>query len=299
MKQITYSASILAALATLSFSSVSSAATEQQLLRCMDTQFEQGAYGQYYGMTYHGTDQVCGGDDLGSGRIGINDDGTIRVELNNANHDPFVLYEVYWIPVGQDPVTHRVMVGNIMTDCNGNASNTLRDISAPVDSTTAAETDISARVGNKDAGNFYFYSRGPWGFSDDGTCKPSTYNTSDGTEYGTVANPELWGSTSNPFFDGVQFISGYELTGGSDSGEPHDNPDKPDFVMAGPFNGIQDTDLILYAECEGDGEKPEHCMIHDPAKDPEFNPEHGEGFYDPACEAEGEKPEYCMIPVAE
>lgn len=211
MAQVTRSTSILAAVFAFSFSADSSAATEQQLLRCMDTQFEQGAYGQYYGMTYHGTDQVCGGDDLGSGSIRINDDGTIAVTLDSANHDPFVMYEVYWIPVGQDPVTHRVMVGNILTDCNGDADNTLRDISAPIDALTGSEVDIVSRVGNKDAGNFYFYSRGPWGFTDDGTCLPATFNTTDGTPYGNVANPVLWGGTSNPLFDGVQFISGYEL----------------------------------------------------------------------------------------
>ncbi len=271
MTQVTRIAGILTAFAALGFSAHSLAATEQQLLRCTDTQFEQGAYGQYYGMTYHGTSNVCGGDDLGSGSIAINDNGTISVELVAANHDPFVLYEVYWIPVGQDPVTHRVMVGNLLTDCDGNANNTLRDISAPIDATTGAEVDISVRVGNKDAGNFYLYSRGPWGFTDDGTCSPSTYNTTDGTEYGNVGNPVLWGSTSNPLFDGVQFISGYELP---ESASPK--------WEIGPhvFDGTILTHPTPMHEpdpaCEGDGEKPEHCMILDPQFDPSLDP-----AYDP------------------
>lgn len=273
MTQFTRIAGILGAVAAFGFSAHSSAATEQQLLRCMDTQFEQGAYGQYYGMTYHGTDRVCGGDDLGSGSIMINDDGTISVELVNANHDPFVLYEVYWIPVGQDPVTHRVMVGNVMTDCNGNASNTLRDISAPIDSTTAAPVDIRTRVGNQDAGNFYFYSRGPWGFTDDGSCNPATYNTMDGTEHGGVANPVLWGGTSNPLFDGVQFISAYQLPQSTGTGWE---------VGHHIFDGSikLDPDLSLHydpaCEDEGDGEKPEHCLVVDPEFDPNLDPN-----YDP------------------
>ena len=251
MKNLTRLTQIAVAVCTLWNSGSAFAATEQQLLRCSDTQFEQGAYGQYYGMTYHGTDSVCGGDDLGSGTVGINDDGTIHVTMTDANHDPFVMYEVYWIPVGQDPVTHRVMVGNILTDCDGNADNTLRDISSPADQYSGAEVDITARVGNKDAGNFYFYSRGPYGHNDDGTCQPLNYNTSDNTENGTVNNPVLWGSTSNPLFDGVQFISGYEITG-SGSGLPFEvldttiiNPDGPMIPTPGPFPG---------GEGEGEGE---------------------------------------------
>ena len=54
--------SALIVLASAGFSHLSQAETHQQLLRCTDTQFEQGAYGQYYGMTYHGTDNVCGGE---------------------------------------------------------------------------------------------------------------------------------------------------------------------------------------------------------------------------------------------
>ncbi len=253
------------------------AATEQQVLRCNDTKFEQGAYGKYFGMTYHGTDQVCAGDSLGSGTIGINDDGTIRVLLNAANHNPFVMYEVYWIPVGNDPVLERVMVGNILTDCNGDANNTLRDISAPADQYTAAEVDISVRVGNKDAGNFYFYSRGPYGFNDDGTCKPLNYNTSDNTEYGTVANPVLWGGTSNPFFDGVQFISGYELTGtggtggGGETGTgivdepfPHDpNHPIPGEPVPGEVEGcpVPPSDMPV-------GEEPVEPPIENPEGEP-------------------------------
>lgn len=199
-------------LSGLQLSGQAFAATNQQLLRCEETEFERGAYGQYYGNAYHGTDQVCGGDDLGSGGVAINDDGTVHVTLESANHTPFVLYEVYWIPVGQDPVTHRVKVGNILTDCDGNADNTLRDIVTPDDAVHGAEVRIGQRLGQrKDSGNFYFYSRGPWGSNDDGTCAPSTLNTNDGTVLGSLNNPDLWGGETNPLFDGVQFISAFVL----------------------------------------------------------------------------------------
>lgn len=275
MNKVTRIASILGTAAALGFSAQSFADTKQQLLRCMETQFEQGAYGQYYGMTYHGTDKVCGGDLLGRGGIKINNDGTITVKLDHANHNPFVLYEVYWIPVGQDPVTHRVKVGNIMTDCKGNAVNALRDINAPIDANTAPKVDIRARVGNKDAGNFYFYSRGPWGFTDDGTCNPATYNTSDGTQYGTVANPVLWGGTHNPLFDGVQFISAYVLPEptGSGSGDDIDQPyhDQP--------NHDQPDGSGDHVDPNYDPNKdPNYNPVFDPNLDPNFNPNQDPNF---------------------
>ncbi len=221
--------------------------TKQQLLRCMDTQFEQGAYGQYYGQTYHGTDQVCGGDDLGSGEIKINDDGSVSVLLSSANSDPFVMYEVYWIPLGQDPVSHRTLLGNVLTDCNGDAAAKLKLLNRPADTSSASNSDISVLVGNKDAGNFYFYSRGPWGFNDDGSCQPSSYNTSDGTVNGNLGNPALWGGSGNAFFDGVQFISGYEL-----NEQNNDSPiDRP--TIKGPFV-IDPSDLLNPPNFNQDGE---------------------------------------------
>lgn len=212
MQKISPALKLAVLLSATQFSPQAFAATQQQLLRCTDTEFERGAYGQYYGNTYHGTDRVCGGDDLASGEVSIQDDGNVHVKLTGANHTPFVLYEVYWIPVGQDPVTHRTKIGNILTDCDGNADNTLRDIATPDDAVHGAEVRIGQRLGQRrDAGNFYFYSRGPWGFTDDGSCAPTTLNTHDGSEFGTLANPDIWGGETQPFFDGVQFISAFVL----------------------------------------------------------------------------------------
>lgn len=231
MKKIPSVLKLAVLLSGLQLSSQAFAATNQQLLRCEDTEFEQGAYGQYYGNAYHGTDQVCGGDDLGSGTVAINDNGTVHVTLQSANHTPFVLYEVYWIPVGQDPVTHRVKVGNILTDCDGNADNTLRDIATPDDAVSGAEVRIGQRLGQRqDSGNFYFYSRGPWGSNDDGSCAPATLNTHDGTEHGSLRNPDLWGGETNPLFDGVQFISAFVLP-----------PFMPGHGRLGLFDGVKLT----------------------------------------------------------
>ena len=73
--------------------------TRQQLLRCDDTNLEDGAYGQYYGMDFYGTDEICGGDTLDKGAIGVVANRFIRVRLDNANTDPFVLYEVYYVSI--------------------------------------------------------------------------------------------------------------------------------------------------------------------------------------------------------
>ncbi|GIX47812.1 MAG: hypothetical protein KatS3mg131_2023 [Candidatus Tectimicrobiota bacterium] len=183
--------------------------TRQQLVPCSETHFEAGAYGQYYGMMYHGTDAVCGGDPLDRGDIGIVAGRFIRASLVGAQ--PFNLYEVYWVPVGGDPTTTRVKVGNLLTDCNGNARGLLRDIVRPADHRAAPPVDITARVGNMAAGHFFVYSRGPWGWGSSSSCRiPDTLNTDDGTPTGTLVNPELWGGASG-FFDGVQFLSGYAM----------------------------------------------------------------------------------------
>ena len=69
--------------------------TRRPLLRCDDTNLEDGPYGQYYGLDFYGTDEICGGDSLDKGSIGVFANRFIRVRLDNANTDPFVLYEVY------------------------------------------------------------------------------------------------------------------------------------------------------------------------------------------------------------
>jgi|TARA_B100000959_G_C14903605_1_gene592006 hypothetical protein len=199
---------VTAALLLLGVSLTSKADTRQQLLRCDDTDLEAGAYGQIYGNDYHGTDQVCGGDTLGKGDIAVRGlNGRLRVRLRGANTDPFVMYEVYFVPIGADPTTDKVMVGNILTDCNGNANRFLKDITRPKDMFTQPPVKIKTRVGSSAAGSFFFYSRGPWGHTDDGTCRPSTLNTNDGTATGTLNNPVLWGGAA--LFDGIQFVSGY------------------------------------------------------------------------------------------
>jgi len=204
---------VTAALLLLGISLTSKADTNQQLLRCGDTDLEAGAYGVYYGITYHGTAAVCGGDSLGKGSIGVKSNRYIHVRLRRANmpSNPFVMYEVYFVPIGADPATDKVMVGNILTDCRGNATKLLKDISRPRDRSTQPPVNIKTRLGGgplKEAGTFFFYSRGPWGSgSSSGCSRPDTFNTSDGTANGTLNNPVLWGGAA--LFDGIQFVSGY------------------------------------------------------------------------------------------
>ena len=181
--------------------------TRQQLLRCDDTNLEDGAYGLFYGMDYYGTTEVCGGDTLDKGAIGGVANRFIRVRLDNANTDPFVLYEVYYVSIADDPATDKTMVGNLMTDCNGDAKGMLKDMTRPVDIFLGSPVNIKMRVGDENAGFFFFYSRGPYGWTDDGSCRPTTFNTSDGTRHGTFNNPPLW--EGDPGFDLIQFVSGY------------------------------------------------------------------------------------------
>ena len=189
MKTLTLTAVLLAG---FSVTGPVAADTREQLLRCDDTNLEDGAYGQYYGMDFYGTDEVCGGDTLDKGSIGVFANRFIRVRLDNANTDPFVLYEVYYVSIGDDPATDKTMVGNLMTDCNGDANGVLKDMTRPIDIVAGSPVNIKVRVGDENAG-FFFYSRGPYGYTDDGSCRPTTFNTSDGTRHGTFNNPSLWG----------------------------------------------------------------------------------------------------------
>ena len=189
MKTLTLTAVLLAGLAG---AGPVAADTRQQLLRCDDTNLEDGAYGQYYGMDFYGTDEICGGDTLDKGSIGVFANRFIRVRLDNANTDPFVLYEVYYVSIGDDPATDKTMVGNLMTDCNGDANGVLKDMTRPIDIVAGSPVNIKVRVGDENAG-FFFYSRGPYGYTDDGSCRPTIFNTSDGTRHGTFNNPSLGG----------------------------------------------------------------------------------------------------------
>lgn len=157
-------------------------------------------------MDFYGTDEICGGDTLDKGSIGVFANRFIRVRLDNANTDPFVLYEVYYVSIGDDPATDKTMVGNLMTDCNGDANGVLKDMTRPIDIVAGSPVNIKVRVGDENAG-FFFYSRGPYGYTDDGSCRPTTFNTSDGTRHGTFNNPSLWGGGTG--FDLIQFVSGY------------------------------------------------------------------------------------------
>ena len=203
MKTLTLTAVLLAGLAG---AGPVAADTREQLLRCDDTNLEDGAYGQYYGMDFYGTDEICGGDTLDKGSIGVFANRFIRVRLDNANTDPFVLYEVYYVSIGDDPATDKTMVGNLMTDCNSDANGVLKDMTRPIDIVADSPVNIKLRVGDENAG-FFFYSRGPYGYTDDGSCRPTIFNTSDGTRHGTFNNPSLWGGGTG--FDLIQFVSGY------------------------------------------------------------------------------------------
>lgn len=208
----------LATIILLSTSFFAQAETHQQLLRCSNTQFENGAYGQYYGMTYHGTDLVCASDALTKGEIYIEKhlafpsfNHLIRIELEGAGPDPFILYEVYWVPMGSNPIDladisgdgTRIKIGNVITDCNHNTNSYIQDLSSPSDLSTPP-IDVWSRIGDRQfSGHFLLYSRGTQGETSDGSCDPSKLTKSS-------FSPVLWGGATD-MFDGVQFISGHRL----------------------------------------------------------------------------------------
>ena len=207
---------VTAALLLLGISLTAKADMQQQLLRCSDTDLEAGAYGQYYGNTYHGTASVCGGDLLDRGSIRLVNHRFLRVKLRGAQGgDPFLLYEVYFVPIGGDPVTERVMVGNVITNCRGNADQFLKIMYKPNDRVRARKVNFKNLVGNSVAGNFFVYSRGHACFPANSSCpwtncnRPTDWNTDDKSQHTPwFSGTELWGGNTNEF-DGIQFVSGY------------------------------------------------------------------------------------------
>ena len=150
---------------------------------------------------------ACGGDNLVSGSVAITPSGAVAVNVQGALPDPFVLYEVYWLPSGE-PVPNAILLGNFTTDCHGNSGMLLRTISAPIHQILGSPIDITTLVGPFDSGLFLVYSRGPMGFDDfDADCRPDTLNTvPPGTDpILPLANPPV-----NLPGDVLQFVSGYQ-----------------------------------------------------------------------------------------
>ena len=207
---------VTATLLLLGISLTAKADSNQQLVRCYDTDLEAGAYGVYYGNTYHGTASVCGGDTLNRGSISLVNHRFLCVKLRRAqNGDPFILYEVYFVPIGGDPVTERVMVGNVITNCRGDADQYLKIMYKPNDRVRARKVNFKNLVGNSVAGNFFVYSRGHACFPANDSCPwtrchaPDEWNTDDKSSRTTWhSGTELWGGNTNEF-DGIQFVSGY------------------------------------------------------------------------------------------
>lgn len=211
MKPIRYLA-LLSTLACLALSAANAeAATNNDLVRCTDTTYSSSGMGG------------CGGDNLNSGVIKVNSTGTVSVTVRGALADPYSLYEVYWLSIGE-PVTSAHLVGNFVTDCNGDSVKnsgtpgpaTLKTISKASEINSAAYTSIFTTAGNISAGVFLLYNRGPYSYDPTSAppCKPSALS-----EYNTTNSPNDSGATktTTPFanppvslgVDAVQFLSGY------------------------------------------------------------------------------------------
>ncbi len=168
------------------------------LIRCVDSHFSKSL----------GT---CGGDALVKGHIAMTPKATL-IKADGALADPFNLYEVYWLALG-DNVADAVLAGNVVTDCKGNARGALTTITTASDALNAATATpvvIYPTAGEMGAGVFLVYSRGPWAHDSDGDCVADTYNTivnwADTDASHALANPPVI-----PGIDNVQFLSGYQL----------------------------------------------------------------------------------------
>ena len=163
-----------------------------RFVRCVDTSWNSTG--------------TCGGDNITFGTINIAAGGGMTVNVDNALADPFNLYELYWLPIGS-AVTSAIYVGAFGTDCSGDYNGPLRSITTGVSVVSGPLTNFVTLVGAQSAGNFLIYSRGPWGFTDDGTCKPVTLNVVPlgGPATNPLANPTVTLGTSL-----VQFIPGYQ-----------------------------------------------------------------------------------------
>lgn len=149
---------------------------------------------------------TCGEDQLTSGGIVLRDSGAITVTINEALADPYNLYEVFWLPIGE-AASAAVSLGQFATDCNGDARAILRTITTPREIRTGAVSNIYSLVGNLSAGSFLVLSRGPWAVDSNHDCTVEYFNTTPlGLDRGNpLANP-----TVTPASDLLQFISGYQ-----------------------------------------------------------------------------------------
>lgn len=193
-----------------------------QFAKCWDTFFSYGIYGSAgsFLSTYHGPSGVaCGGDPLTFGQFKVIKSTSsgmppfaLKVTVRGAN--PWNLYSVYYLPIGGDPVSDKVFVGEFMTNRLGNASRYVKDCSATLTpacllSSSTTPADLSGIVSTypSASGQFLVYSRGISKKDNDGDGIYETWKTSDSTATGTLNNPTLWGTGSG--YDGVQFLSAW------------------------------------------------------------------------------------------
>ena len=164
----------------------------------------------------------CGGDNLSQGLIQISAAGKVSVTVTGAQADPYSLYEVYWLPVGESVAAARLM-GHFVTDCNGDSIKNsgsagtawLKTITQAADIKSTAYANIYTLVGNVGSGVFLVYDRGPYSYDPSVTapCNPKTL-----TEYNTTSSPNDTGAAkaTTPFANPsvlpdykIQFMSGY------------------------------------------------------------------------------------------
>ena len=139
----------------------------------------------------------------------------MKVWLSGAN--PWNLYSVYYLPIGADPCTEKVWIGEFYTNGVGRAkkknvracpstSGLIKEDGDPtplcLNGLPAYNSDPCALIPSLEAGTFLYYSRGP--------VKDSSgdWNTIDKSMTTGLRNPTPWDWDGLDYFDRTQFLSG-------------------------------------------------------------------------------------------
>lgn len=149
----------------------------------------------------------CGADPLTTGRLNVDFKITPaeRVVVALIGAQPLNLYEVYWVPSTAKALADAKLVGQVATDCNGEAiDKRVRPIAKGADIGTSAPPQMPTITGAAHgSGIFLAYSRGPYGHDTNSDCRADNYNTTssptDPSASTPLANPAVTLSTMAQF----------------------------------------------------------------------------------------------------
>lgn len=186
-----------------------------EIRRCSETGIESGYYNNvFFNETCPpetGDLTLCGDDPITSGKLYMLKDskGARRLKVNINGAKASTLYSIYYLPIGANPCSEKVLMSEFLTNKSGGyvqrlvrncGKNPWPSCLNNWKSTTDA-VDPYVELDGPEAGYFFFYSRG---YSKE--LNSNNWKTVDGTAYGALENPPLWDKKDR--FEGIQFIVG-------------------------------------------------------------------------------------------